>query len=1025
MESDRWKQVEKLLQAAWERPPEQRDAFLRQACAGDKALEQEVRSLLSSEQRVGSFLDKPAIDVASRAAGDDTSMSAAEGSFTGLIISHYRILEKLGGGGMGVVYKAEDIRLGRLVAVKFLQQEIAHDPKALSRFEREARAASALNHANICTIYEVEEHNHQPVIVMELLEGQSLRQKIAWGPMVIDELLELGIETANALEAAHAKGIIHRDIKPANIFVTRQGHAKVLDFGLAKAAPLVSEQTGDRSTAPMEDELTGTGVAMGTVSYMSPEQIRAEALDARTDLFSFGVVLYQMATGKLPFSGPSQPMIFDAILNRSPVSPATFNPELPQELARIISKCLEKDRKLRYQSAAEIRTDLQRLRRDTETGRVTTSAEPPPRKSSGKRWKWMLPSAAAIALALAAGAFFYFHRTPKLTDKDTIVIADFVNKTGDPVFDQTLRQGLAVELGQSPFLSLVPDQRIRATMHLMGRTEDTPLTGDVAKEVCERTFSAAVVEGSISSLGNQYVLGLRATNCRTGEILDDEQAKAGRKEDVLNVLSQVAGKFRNKAGESLSKIKEHTVSLIEATTPSLEAWKLYAAAYKVALSDDNAAAVPLLQQAIQIDPKFAMAYALLGRVYGDIGKPDLAAQSIRKAYELRDRTTDHERFFISLSYDVQVTGNLEEAQRTGESWAQTYPRDIDALGLTSVAYQNLGKYERSAELCKRALEINPDFPPGPTNLAWDYLFLENYQAAEKVVREASERKIKFPDLLVLPYVVAFYKGDQAAMDRAAAVAKDSPQTADWITNAEGFVQAYFGHLQLARTTSRRAIELARQAHQEDRAAMFEAGAAVREAFFGYAPEAKRNAAAALALSKARDVEYGAAAALALAGNDSEPVVLVNDLEKRFPEDTCVKFMYVPTVRAILAVNHGDSSTALDLLQSAAPYDLAVPCSGFGFYGNLYSSYARGGAYLAAHRNSEAAEAFQKIIAHPGIVWTDPVAVMARIQLGRALTLAGDRTKAAAAYQNFLTLWKDADPDIPILKAARVEFAKSQ
>jgi len=1016
MDSQRWKQIESLLQSAWERSPEERDAFLRQACAGDAALEQEVRSLLSSEERVGSFLEHPPTDI---------GKSLASGmSLSGLTISHYRILEKLGGGGMGLVYKAEDIRLGRLVALKFLQQEIAHDPRALTRFEREARAASALNHANICTIYEVEEHNGQPVIVMELLEGQSLRDRIAGGPLALGEMLELAIEIVSALEAAHAKGIIHRDIKPANIFVTSARHAKVLDFGLAKSVQQVHGDTG--STAPMEDELTGTGVAIGTVSYMSPEQIRAEALDARTDLFSFGVALYQMATGKLPFSGPSQPMIFDAILNRSPLPPVSLNPNLPSELERILNKCLEKDRNLRYQSAAEIRTDLLRLKRDTESVQVTTTAQPQARRPSGKnRWKIVTPIAAALALALATGAYFYFHRAPKLTDKDTIVLGDFVNKTGDSVFDQTLRQALAVQLGQSPFLSLVPDRRIQATLRQMSRPENDVLTPEVAREVCERTFSAAVVVGSISSLGNQYVLGLRATNCHTGEIIDDQQATSAKKEDVLNVLGLMATRFRTKAGESLITIKEHNAPHLEATTPSLEAWKLYAAAYKVGISDDNAAAVPLLQRAIQLDPNFALAYAFLGRVYGDIGKPDLAAQSVRKAYELRDRASDHERFFITLSYDVQVTGNLEEAQRTGESWIQTYPRDLDGYTLTGVTYQNLGKYERSVELCKRAVDINPNFPPGPTNLAWGYLFLERYAEAEKVVRGATERKIAFPDLLFLPYVVAFYKGDQAWMDSAAKVAKDSPQTADWITNAEGFVQAYHGHLQQARETSRHAIDLAKQTHQDDRAAMFAAGSAVREAFFGNPTEARRNAASALELSKSRDAQYGAAAALAFAGDDSQPASLINDLEKRFPEDTCVKFMYAPVVRATIALHHGDASRALDLLQSAAPYDLAVPCSGFGFYGNLYPPYVRGEAYLAAHRGAEAADSFKKILDHPGIVWADPVALKARVQLGKAQLMAGDNTKAKAAFQDFLNLWKAADSDIPILKYAKSEFVRLQ
>jgi tetratricopeptide (TPR) repeat protein len=626
---------------------------------------------------------------------------------------------------------------------------------------------------------------------------------------------------------------------------------------------------------------------------------------------------------------------------------------------------------------------------------------------------------------VAVVSYLYSHGRPKLTDKDTIVLADFNNKTGDTDFDQTLRQGLAVELGQSPFLSLVPDQRLKATLHLMGRPDNTLVIANLAREICERTFGAAVVEGSISRLGSQYVLGLRATNCRTGEILDDEQVQAPTKEDVLKALNQVAGKFRTKAGESLATLKQHATPLVEATTASLEAWKLYSAAWNIGFSENTSGAVSMLQRAIQIDPKFAMAHAYLGRIYGDTWQSALAAESIRKAYELRDRTTDQERFFIEFSYETQVTGNLEAAQRTGESWVQTYPRVLQAPGLLSSAYQTLGKYERSAELAKRAVEINPNFPFGYTNLAWAYLFLERYGDAEGVVRRASERKLAVPDLLVLPYVIAFYKGDRAGMERAAAVARDSTEAADWMTNIEGSVLAYSGHLQQARTKTRQAMNLSQQAHQQEHAAMFEAGAAVREGLFGNSREARQRAKASLELSKSRDVEYGAAFALAVSGDDAGSQTLANDLEKRFPEDTCVRFTYLPIHRALLALNRGESSSAIEQLQVAAPYDLAIPCSWFGFFGNLYAPYVRGEAYLAAQRYAEAAAEFQKILDHPGIVFTDPVRVAARLQLGRTFSSAGDRTKAKAAYQDFLRLWKNADPDIPVLMQAQAEYVKLQ
>ena len=1028
MDSEQWKQLDNLLHAALERPSEERDAFLRDACAGNEALEREARSLLTLEQKADSFLERPPIQIAAQIAVRESSDDSEEVNLfrAGTTVSHYRITGKLGGGGMGVVYKAEDLELGRSVALKFLPEQLARNPHAIERFRREARAASSLNHPNICTIYEVERHEDRSFIVMEFLDGTTLKHCILGQPVPLETLLPLAVDIAEGLDAAHSAGITHRDIKPANLFVTTRGHGKILDFGLAKVGPVDYTSATDSMAllSRTGEQLTATGNVPGTVSYMSPEQIRGVRLDPRTDLFSFGIVLYEMATGELPFEGETPGSVFDAILNRDPVSRRHATANLPAELERIIGKCLAKDRDARYQHASEIRVDLQRLKQNIDSQRLMTGAPAGTRISKSLATTLI---ATSVIAGLGIAGYRYTRHAPRLTDvklteKDTIVLADFTNRTGDSDFDETLRQGLAVELGQSPFLSLIPDQRIRGTLRLMGRREDTPVIGDMAREICERTFSAAVVQGSISRLGGQYVLGLRATRCRSGDVLFEQQLQPARKEDVLSSLSQVARKFRTNSGEALATVKEHSTPLIEATTPSFEAWKLYSEAFKIGVSENNASAIPLLQRAIQIDPEFALAYAFLARIYSDTWQPVLAAENIRKAWELRDRVSDTERFFITANYHQQLTGNLDEAERTCELWSATYPRDADAWALLSVTYQNLGKHQKSVEAAKQAVDMNPGFPPGPVNLAWGYLFLERYADAGKTVQQAIERRLSVPDLTLLQYLLAFYQGDQAGMQRAAVQGKDSPDSADWVTNTNGVVLAYSGHLQQARTMTRRAVDMGSQSHQPERAAMYEAGAAVREAFFGNAAEARQRASAALELSRGRDVEYGAAFALALSRDDTGAQSLANDLEKRFPEDTFVRFIYLPIIRALLALNGRDSSSALEYLQSSVPYDLAIPGSWFGFFGNLYAPWARGEAFLLAHRYTEAAAEFQKILDHPGIVFTDPVRAVARLQLARTFATAGDKMKARTAYQDFLNIWEEADADIPILKRARAEYA---
>jgi eukaryotic-like serine/threonine-protein kinase len=636
-----------------------------------------------------------------------------------------------------------------------------------------------------------------------------------------------------------------------------------------------------------------------------------------------------------------------------------------------------------------------------------------------KPWGW-ISVALILLLAVAAGTFrFPWHRATVLGEKETVVLADFANSTGDSVFDGTLRQGMAVQLEQSPFLSLISDQRIQHTLRLMGQSADARLTPNLAREICERTGSAAVLEGSIASLGSQYVLGLRAKDCRTGDILDEEQVQAARKQDVLNSLSQIASKFRTRVGESLSTIEKHDTPLAEATTTSLEALEAYSAAWKVHYSRGATAAMPLFKRATEIDPNFAMAHASLGRMYADIDELDLSAESTSRAWQLRDRTSDRERFFITASYEALVTGNLEKARQTCETWAQTYPRDaLPRIMLSGYLNKVAARYGRAAAEAREAIELDPDFAVGYYNLAVNYAYLDRLEEAEKTLQRGAGRGLEIDEFVMLEYDIAFLSDDEEGMKREATRARERSGES-WISNKEAFALAYSGHLQLARTMSRRAVEQAQQAAQRERAGLWEAGAAVQEAFFGNASEARKKAEAAFKLSKDREVEYGAAVALARANDSSRSETLANDLAKRFPEDTCVTFSYLPTLRAMLALNHGEYSKVGDILHAAVPYELGVRAN----FGTLYPVYLRGEAYLALRQGAEAAVEFQKVLSHRGIVVSDPIGALARWQLGRAYAMQGDTAKAKAAYRDFLTLWKDADRDIPILTQAKAEYAK--
>lgn len=1040
MPPEHWEKIDKIFHAALSVEGSRRSEFLASECKGDEALRLRLESLLARHNEANSFLESPALEMAARdfGSGADNLRESSGSDLKNKAISHYRVLEKIGAGGMGIVYRAHDDQLDRDVALKVLPAGTLADEAARKQFSREALALARLNHPNVETVFEFNSQDGVDFLVLELIPGQPLSEKLKTGPLDEREILRLGMQLAEGLAAAHGRGVIHRDLKPGNLFVTPDGRLKILDFGLAK---LRKPEIDPAATRSLTESIGGVA---GTVPYMSPEQLRGQPVDARSDIYSAGAVLYEMATGRRPHPQTQFAELMGAILHEAPAAPSSLNRRVSPGLENVILKSLEKEPSRRYQSAREMLAVLESLtsRTTSAAAAIAPEAESPRRAAFPRSARWGVATAIFVIVGFIAAFAFnlggirgtLFPTAHALGDKDTIVLADFDNRTGDPVFDGTLRQGLSVQLEQSPFLSMISDERVQQTLRMMEQKPDARLTPQISREVCARTSSAADLEGSIAQIGTQYLITLKAVNCSSGDTLASTEAQASDKNHVLEALSTVASSMRNKLGESLSTVQKFNTPLEQGTTSSLEALRAYSSGYKLESTTGDAAAMSFYQHAVELDPNFALPYARLGIAYNDIGESATAAIYTRKAYERRDRTSEPEKYFILERFNKEVTGNIEKAIQFCQLWIQAYPRAVEPRdNLAGAIYPVIGQYQKGIEQGVEAVRLDPGSAVNYALLSFDYIFSDRLDEAKATYEQALQRGLNFPFFYIGRYEIAFIQNDAAGMQREVAESAGQLGVGDQLLGLEAGTAAYHGQLIRARDLTRQAMDSAEQAGEKEAATIYLVQSAVREALFGNDGEARRRASMALERSTARDVQYGAALTFVYEGDEGRSQALADDLDKGRPEDTLVQFNYLPTLRARLALNRGNASEGIESLRAAAPYELGQTTFSIPGWTAMYPVYVRGQAYLAERNGKAAAGEFQKILDHPGVVLMEPIGALAHLQIARAYALeaqtsegaAADaaRAKARAAYQDFLTLWKDADADIPILIQAKAEYAK--